>query len=207
MSERAVIGRWESDSDAPHCVTPYGSSAHPATVVRLMSVWPYPDHKHGAHGLHPTRNDMRMTRIAAAFTGITAGFIALMAVTATPTTAAPRLGDCKRVAVADQTLCLTVKGQFPYTYATESGIGYIVDGKTLVHEITHQSLTKREMHSALIGEAAAYRRYATGARAVVVNLDTLIEHHGRDAQYDVGIRDLDGKPGGAWKPRVRLDLP
>lgn len=150
---------------------------------------------------------MRMTRITAAFTGITTGFLALMAVTATPTTAAPQLGDCKRVATADQALCLQVKGQFPYAYATEGGIGYVVEGKLLVREITHQGLTKREMHSALVGEARAYHRYATGARSVVINLDSIVKHHGRDAQYDVGIRDTDGKPGGAWKVRVQLDLP
>lgn len=142
--------------------------------------------------------------IATAFAGILAGLGMLLAPSSQ---AAPQLGDCKRVAVADQPLCLQVKGQFPYAYATEGGIGYVVEGRLLVREITHQGLTKRETHSALIGEANAYRRYATGARAVVVNLDTLVKHHGRDAQYDVGIRDLDGKPGGAWKPRVQLDLP
>lgn len=151
MSERAVIGRWESDSDAPHCVTPYGSSAHPATVVRLMSVWPYPDHKHGAHGLHPTRNDMRMTRIAGAFTGITAGFLAL-AFTLTPgANATPR---------------------------------------------TNPTCTAR----ALATPSAA-------RTAVVIDMRALRRCHGADAQMIIGFTDTDGKPGGAKRYRVELDLP
>lgn len=144
-------------------------------------------------------------KLTAAIAGaISTAFLAVGLNLTTPATAAPKPDDCSRVAKTDRTLCAQVKRQLPYAYATESGVAQIVDGKTLVHEITHQGLTKREMHSYLTGEAAAYKRYATGSRSVVVNLDSLRKHHGTDAQYNVGFSDRDGKPGGAKDTRVDL---
>lgn len=105
--------------------------------------------------------------------------------------AAPKPDDCRRVAKADWSLCQRVKGQFPYTYATDGGLNQIVEGRVLVREITHQGLTKREMHSYLTGEAAAYRRYATGSRSIVVNLDSLRKHYGPSAHYEVHVQGKD----------------
>ena len=142
--------------------------------------------------------------IATAFAGI----ITVLSLLLAPTTqAAPQLGDCKRVAVADQPLCLTVKAQAAYAFATASGFHYRPNGKAVVREITHQGNTKREMHSALVQEAASYAAHYTRARAVVVDMGSVLKHHGSDAQVIVGFRDADGKPGGVKRDRVQLDLP
>lgn len=131
------------------------------------------------------------------------GFLA----TAPSSQAAPDLGDCKRVAVTDRALCKQVKAQTAYVYFTEGGKSYVVNGKTLVHEITHQGLTKTEMRSYLTGEALHYAKHVTNANAVAVDLTSLRKYHGTDAQVIVGFRDVDGKPRGAKRNRTELDLP
>lgn len=147
-------------------------------------------------------------KIAMAFTGIIAGFGLLLGLTSTGAGAAPQPDDCNRVAKSDRALCQQVKGQFPYAYVTRGGnVAQVVSGKVLVREITHQGLTKGEMHSYLTGEATQYRRYATGSQSVVINLASLRNAYGTDAQYDVGFHDVDGKPGGKKDIRVELDLP
>lgn len=94
---------------------------------------------------------MRMTRIAAAFTGITAGFLAL-AFTLTPSAQAapPVKPGCTARA-------LTIPSA---TYGT-----------------------------------------------VVIDMRKLRDCHGSDAQMIVGFTDVDGKPGGAKRYRIELDLP
>jgi hypothetical protein len=100
-----------------------------------------------------------------------------------------------------------VQGQLPYAYATDSGLNQVVSGRKLVREITHQGLTKREMHSYLVGEANAYLRHVVTARSVVLDMDSLRKHHGTDAEFVVGFEDADGKPGGAKSVRVELKRP
>jgi hypothetical protein len=109
-------------------------------------------------------------------TAITAALVGAFALVAPSAQGAGKPDDCTRVAKADQPLCRTVQGQFPYAYATEGGINYVVSGRKLVKEITHQGLTKGEMRSYLRGEAAAYREHATGTQAVVLDLRSLKKH-------------------------------
>lgn len=141
---------------------------------------------------------------AIAFAGILGGLGMLLAPSSQ---AAPNLGDCKRVAVADRALCQQVKRQVAYVYFTEGGTAGVAKGSVLVREITHQGLTKREMHSYLTGEALAYAQHVTQANAVAIDLTSLRKHHGSDVQVIVGFTDVDGKPGGKKRNRVELDLP
>lgn len=147
-------------------------------------------------------------KIAAALVALGAG-LALLLGANSGASAAPKLGDCRLVAKADIPLCQSVQRQGAYVYFTEGGNQVDVpNGRTLVkHEVTHAGLTKREMHSALVGYAQDYAKHVTYGRSVAVDVGSLVKAHGRDSQVDVGIRDLDGKPRGAWEIRVELDLP
>jgi hypothetical protein len=110
-------------------------------------------------------------------TAITLAFVGAFALLAPSAQSAPsKADDCLRVAKVDRPLCRMVQGQFPYAYATEGGLNYVVSGRKLVREITHQGLTKVEMRSYLRGEAAAYRQHATGTEAVVLDLRSMKKH-------------------------------
>lgn len=141
------------------------------------------------------------------FTAITVAIAGAFALFGSPAQGAGKPDDCNRVAKADRSLCRMVQGQFPYAYVTDGGLNQIVSGRKLVREITHQGLTRGEMRSALRGEAAAYRKHATGTQAIVVDLGALRKHEGTDAVYTVGFEDRDGKPGGAKDVRVTLVRP
>lgn len=146
-----------------------------------------------------------MRKIIAALVGGTLiGFATLFAPSVQ---AAPKPDDCNRVAKTDRALCRAVKAQVAYAFAVNSGINYTANGRALVHEITHQGLTKGEMHSYLAGEALTYRQHVTGTRSVAVDMNSLRTYHGTDAQWIVGFEDADGRPGGAKEDRVEIDLP
>lgn len=145
-------------------------------------------------------------KIAALFGMLTALFLTVGLTLAASATAA-QSGDCQRVAKADRTLCTKVRAQISYAYATDGGFTEVPNGRALVKEITHQGLTKTEMHSALRAAARSYRLHVTGARSVAVDLGSVLKHHGSDAQVIVGFLDRDGKPGGAKDNRVELGLP
>lgn len=132
---------------------------------------------------------MRMMTIGRAFTGITAGLIALFTATTPGADAAPQhRDDCRIVAKNDQNLCRRVQGQLPYAYATRGGnLVYVPSGRTLVREeVTHAGLTRPEMHDALVGYARDYALHATGARSVVVDTSSLRRAYGPSAFYVVG---------------------
>lgn len=144
--------------------------------------------------------------IATAFAGILAGFGMFLAPSSQ---AAPAPGDCRLVAKADVPLCQSVQRQAAYVYFTKGGnkVG-VPNGRKLVkHEVTHAGLTKTEMHSVLVGYAQDYAKHVVYSRSVVVDVESLRKAYGRDAQVNVGLRDLDGKPGGAWEIRTDLDRP
>lgn len=139
---------------------------------------------------------------------VTALFLAV-GLNLTTAAAASKPDDCRLVAKADRTLCAAVKAQKPYAYATRGGnFVEVPSGRVLVHdEVTHAGLTKAEMRSALRGYAADYAGHVTNARAVVIDLGSVLKYHGSDAQVVAGFRDRDGKPGGAKDNRIELDLP
>lgn len=135
----------------------------------------------------------RVSRNARAFVFvlITAVATAVGLTVYAPADAATQPDDCRRVAKADRTLCAKVKAQKPYAYAVSGGLNQVVGGKALVREITHQGLTKPEMHSYLKGEAAAYKRHVTDARTLTVDLGSLRKHYGPDAVYEVTTQGKD----------------
>lgn len=136
-----------------------------------------------------------------AFAGITAGLVALFTATATASGATqgnPLPADCKRVAVADQTLCHKVYLQHPFGAAYGSGDNISgwsnPSGKVIVKEVTHDGLTKREIHDGLVANADEYRLWVTG---VPVNMDSIVRKCGNtDGQWVIRFHDEDGKPGG-----------
>ena len=131
-------------------------------------------------------------KIAFAFVTITAVFTTIGLTVATPADAVVKPDDCRRVATADRALCQQVKRQLPYAYATKGGnLSQVVGGKALVHEITHQGLTKGEMRSYLRGESLAYTRHVTNARVMAVDLGSLRKHFGPDARYEVTTQGKD----------------
>lgn len=138
---------------------------------------------------------MNMSKPRAAFlVALIAGATLSAGVTADAAPAPRHRGDCAIVAPADQALCRRVQRQHSYAWLTESGYGEAVSGPVLVHEITHQGLTKPEMHSYLKGEAAMYRRSVTH-----VPLDTDKLKPG--CVYLTGMTDP-GKPGGPLAVKV-----
>ena len=110
-------------------------------------------------------------------------------------------GDCKRVAAADRALCRTVYRQHAYGVVNGTSEWSAPAGPAIVHDVTHQGLTKSEMHSYLTGEAAEYRRNVT---AVQVNMDKL---KNSDCRWVIGFKDEDGKPGGRKLTQVRQSCP
>jgi hypothetical protein len=129
--------------------------------------------------------------IAMAFAGITLGMVALWAPTAQATS--HRADDCQRVATADRALCRTVQRQHGYGWTDAAGnpLNWEPNGKALVHDITHQGLTKSEMHSYLTGEHASYREHVT---AVTFNVDKIRKECGHTLGNGVVqmIRDREG---------------
>jgi hypothetical protein len=145
---------------------------------------------------------MHMTRIGRTFAGITGALLAGFLTLAPGATAAPRItGDCTRVATADRALCTTVRAQHAYGWTDNAGNpqNWMGNGRTLVHEITHQGYSKGEMHDALTGAHRDYRTYVTH---VTFNMDTIRARCGTDGMGAVQFVDEDGKPGGpkyTWK--------
>jgi len=153
---------------------------------------------------------MRMTRIRLAFAGITTGMLGLFAITAPADAgAAPQTyRDCRLVAPTDRTLCNQVANQLPYYYATKGQnlVGIPAGSVLVTSEVTHAGLTRREMHSALVGYAQDYALHAAPG-SLILDMASMRDAAGTDAQYEAGFRDTDGKPGGKKTYRVRLDLP
>jgi hypothetical protein len=134
-----------------------------------------------------------MRKILAAIAGIGTGLLMLFAPSASGASGAD---DCARVAPADRKLCGMVKRQHSYGayYGDPHAYWSVPDGRTLVHELTHQGMTKAEMHAGLRGMAKEYQEYVTH---VTVNMDALVKKCGNtDGQWVIGYRDEDGRPGG-----------
>lgn len=148
---------------------------------------------------------MRKTGIT--FVALTSALVALFTAT-TSAEGAQRPAhrpDCSLVAKADRSLCGRVQRQHAYGAflstdpRTEVSGWSAPNGRALVHEITHQGLTKTEMHSYLTGEAATYREWVT---AVPVNMDAIVRKCGNtDGEWIVRFQDEDGKPGGRKQTR------
>jgi hypothetical protein len=132
--------------------------------------------------------------ISLAFAGITAGMIALFGATAQASTAKVT-GDCARVAKADRKLCTAILRHHSYgAVLPGGGSTFTPNGRALVHELTHQGLTKTELHAGLRAIDADYRANVT---AVPVNMDALVRKCGNtDGRYVVSYQDADGHPGG-----------
>lgn len=144
---------------------------------------------------------MHMISIGRAFAGITAGLLTLFAYTTPGAQAATPNGDCTRVAHTDQHLCTTVRTQHAYGWTDNHGNpkNWNANGRTLVHDITHQGYTTHEMRDALQSAHRYYRAYVTH---VTFNTDVIRKRCGTDGMGAVQFIDEDGKPGGAkytWK--------
>ncbi len=140
----------------------------------------------------------RKSGIALAFAGITAGLLTLFGVNAQASTprAHSHATDCKIVAAADRALCKKVQTFHSYGSYTGNPYAYwsVDSGIINVHELTHDGLTKAEMHAALKGYEREYREYVT---AVPVNMDAMVKKCGNtDGYWVVSYRDEDGRPGG-----------
>ena len=137
-------------------------------------------------------------------TALTATLVATFALTSaagsgmTPT-AATVADDCHRVAKADRKLCATVKAQHAYGWTTAAGDPqtWVPNGRALVREITHQGLTKGEMHAYLTGEASSYREHVT---AITFNLDKIVKQCGHHRGYGA-VQTVTGNDGHeyTWK--------
>lgn len=117
------------------------------------------------------------------------------------------LSDCKLFPAKYRPLCLKVYRQHPYGLYIAGDMGGMWSapaGPVLVHEITHQGLTKGEMIDYLKGEALNYREAVT---AVPLNMDKLKAKCGYDGRYVVQFRDEDGKPGGRKITEIRTECP
>ena len=127
---------------------------------------------------------------ATVFGSVLAGFVALFA----PAASATPSGDCARVARADYSLCEAVKAQHAYGWTNNIGdpLNWVPKGKTVVREITHQGLTKTEMHSYLTGARADYRAYVTNVSFNVDKIADKCGHHNFSATVRM-VRDRDGR--------------
>lgn len=151
-----------------------------------------------------------INRLSAFFALAVASVFAVLALApSAPAAARPVPNMCHLVAKADYNLCQQVRRQMAYAYVTKGGnLVQMANGNTLVRsEVVNAGLTKPEMHSALVGYARDYAKHANRNVAVVVDIASLRNAYGTDAQYNVGFEDVDGKPGGKKAPRVDLDLP
>lgn len=113
-----------------------------------------------------------------AYSGITAVLFGLIALLTAPTAqGAAKPDDCNRVAKADRSLCQKVKAQHAYGWTDSVGNpqNWLVNGRLLVREITHQGYTKAEMRDALQGAQRDYRAYVTD---VSFNMDTITRECG-----------------------------
>lgn len=143
---------------------------------------------------------MHMINIRRAFAGIGAG-LAILAFSLTPSAqAAPRPhGDCTLVAKADRALCTTVRAQKAFGWTDEVGLpqNWNAAGPSLVHDITHQGYSKREMHDALKAAHRDYRDYVTDVSFSMPNLIKRCGHtHGA-----YGLQYIQGDDGNlyTWK--------
>ena len=113
--------------------------------------------------------------------------------------------DCDRVAAADRKLCKQVQRQHSYGsyYGDQHAYWSNPNGRVLVHELTHDGMSKAAMHTALVGYAAEYRDYVT---AVPANMDAMVRKCGNtDGQWVVSYKDEDGKPQqGPKDPNTKL---
>ena len=152
---------------------------------------------------------VRKSWITVAFAGITAGLLALFGVSAEASTprAHDHAADCRLVAAADRALCKRV--QTFHSYGSYSGDQHaywtVPSGIVNVHELTHDDLTKAEMHAGLKGYEKEYREYVT---AVPVNMDSMVNKCGNtDGRWVISYRDEDGKPGGTELTYKRIVCP
>lgn len=152
-----------------------------------------------------------------AFAGITVGLAAVFGVSAqasipqapAPVAAVKRAphnhaSDCRLVAEADRKLCAQVQAQHSYGayYGDPHAYWSNPNGRALVHELTHDGMSKGAMHTALVGYAREYREWVT---AVPVNMDAMVKRCGNtDGQWVVSYRDEDGKPGGLKLTYARI---
>jgi hypothetical protein len=146
-------------------------------------------------------------RIGMAFAGITAGLITTFTATTSAqgaTSAHHHSADCKIVAAADRALCLDVQRQHAYGWVNDDGAQILnPNGRALVHEITHDGMSKTQMHRALKATAAEYRDHVT---AVKVNMDAIVRVCGNtDGRWIISFVDEDGMPGGLKLTRKTVD--
>jgi hypothetical protein len=149
------------------------------------------------------------SRTALAFAGITAGLLALFGVSAQASTprAHNHATDCKIVAAADRALCKRVQTFHSYgSYNGNEHAYWSVDsGIVNVHELTHDGLSKAEMHAALVGYDKEYAAYVTH---VSVNMDSMVAKCGNtDGRWVISYRDEDGRPGGTKLTYKRIVCP
>lgn len=148
-------------------------------------------------------------RIAAVITAALIGTYAFVADAVTPAIPAapvaaskalpPLPSDCRRVAVADRTLCRAVYRQHAYGWTTPTGDPqtWVPKGPALVKEITHQGLTKREMHDYLAGEQLNYRDMVVD---ISFSMDAIVKHCGHTRGYGA-VQYIRGRDGHlyTWK--------
>lgn len=143
----------------------------------------------------------RTRSMIATFIGVTATAVAIVGGQASAPVSAPAtrtatisavrpLGDCHRVAQADYRLCNAVRSQHSYGHMGTDATWTSPNGITLVRDLTHDGLTKAEIHSGLMGEHADYAANVTN---VSVDMDSL---HSPDCQWIIEYQDADHKPGG-----------
>lgn len=135
---------------------------------------------------------MHMITIPRAFAGITLGLIALFTATTPSAQATPPTTDCSRVTHAYQPVCRAVLHQRAYGTTDNHGHpqNWNTNGKTLVHEITHQGYTQGEIADALVNADRDYRDNVTEVR---FNIDAIAHrcghHHGTGQVQEVKGRD------------------
>lgn len=129
-------------------------------------------------------------KTVAMFGSIIAAFIVLFTPTAEGATSH---SDCDRVAGKDRAVCRQVLAQHAYGWTNAVGDpqNWMVKGRLLVRDITHQGYSKAEMGDALRAEHKNYRRYVTN---VSFNLDALVKKCGHTyGAYGVQYIEQDGR--------------
>lgn len=140
-----------------------------------------------------------MIKRYAAITTVLAGMFALFAPSADAAPKAP----CDRVAPADRALCRQVAAQPAYGWTNVKGVpqNWVPAGRVLVaNELG--GLTKREVHSYLIGMREEYRDHVS---AVKFDVRRIVKVCGNtDGAGVVSLVDGDGKPGGPKYTHARI---
>lgn len=142
--------------------------------------------------MHMARNSQRPGIILTTL----AGLLAFLTAASPGADAAPHpTGDCTRVTQSSRALCALVSAQHAYGWTDNAGHpqNWMVNGRALVHEITHGGLTQGEMRDAL---TAAHRDYRTYVTHVTFSMDAIRARCGTDGMGAVQFVDEDGKPGG-----------